>query len=176
MTELEHLVSKACAAAAGGFGVLSTSEKLAAALILNRHDWLVEMDYTMVEAIARIGPEWMALIPDAAKAVEYSHAALRVAARTAREETTLSSYASDDTVDVCAQLVTSGESPGYRDVSLTLDIQRLGANAKHRICMRLSPEDGTNIAQHIISVHRFAWDDGDPLDVRDGERRPRWIG
>jgi len=40
--------------------VLSTGEYLAAALLLNRSDWLDEKSYTMVEAIDRIGPQWLA--------------------------------------------------------------------------------------------------------------------
>jgi hypothetical protein len=66
-SELDHIVSKARDANNGGFGVLSTGEKLAAALILNRADWLAGMDYTMAEAIDRVGAQWLALIPAAAR-------------------------------------------------------------------------------------------------------------
>jgi hypothetical protein len=65
--ELGHIVSKARDAKNGGFGVLSTGEKLAAALTLNRADWLADMDYTIAEAIERVGAQWVALIPDAAR-------------------------------------------------------------------------------------------------------------
>ncbi|WP_370059660.1 hypothetical protein [Sinorhizobium fredii] len=41
--ELKHIITKARDAKHGGFGVLSTGEKLAAALVLNRPDWLAEM-------------------------------------------------------------------------------------------------------------------------------------
>lgn len=75
MNTLEHLVMKSRHAARGGFGCLSTGEKLAAALILNRSDWLNSMSYTIVEAIVRIGPEWMKFIPAAAKAVAEQEAA-----------------------------------------------------------------------------------------------------
>lgn len=64
--EYRHLRGKAQNAAQGGhdaWSVMSTGEKLAVAIILNRSDWLVQMDYTMAEAINRIGVEWMALIP-----------------------------------------------------------------------------------------------------------------
>ena len=43
----------------------STGEKLASALVLNRPDWIASMDYTLAEAIDRVGPEWLALIPTA---------------------------------------------------------------------------------------------------------------
>ena len=70
-TELEHIVRKARDAKNGGFGVLSTGEKLAVALVLNRPEWLADMHYTLAEAIERVGPEWLALIPEAARALEY---------------------------------------------------------------------------------------------------------
>lgn len=75
--ELQHIITKARDAKRGGFGVLSTSEKLAAALVLNRPDWLAEMNYTLAEAIERVGPQWLALIPEAARLLEYEdeHAA-----------------------------------------------------------------------------------------------------
>lgn len=67
---LDQLVSKARDANHGGFGLLSTSEKLAAALILNRADWLASMNYTVAQAIGRVGPEWAALIPTATSLLE----------------------------------------------------------------------------------------------------------
>jgi hypothetical protein len=39
-------------------GVLSTSEQLAVAIILNRPDWLAEWRYTLAQAIDRIGVKW----------------------------------------------------------------------------------------------------------------------
>lgn len=71
MTELDHIIRKSRDAKHGGFGVLSTGEKLAAALVLNRPELLAEMDYTLAEAIERVGPDWLALIPDAARALKY---------------------------------------------------------------------------------------------------------
>jgi hypothetical protein len=65
--ERRHLVSKCMDAKAGGFDVLSTGEKVAAALVLNRPDWLAQMGYTLAEAIDRVGPEWLALIPAVAR-------------------------------------------------------------------------------------------------------------
>jgi hypothetical protein len=40
----------------------STGEKLAVALVLNRMDWLQSMDYTIAEAIDRVGPAWLSYI------------------------------------------------------------------------------------------------------------------
>ncbi|WP_292597840.1 hypothetical protein [Mesorhizobium sp.] len=54
---------------------MSTGEKLAAALVLNRPDRLAEMNYTLAEAIGRVGPEWLSLIPEAARALEYEERA-----------------------------------------------------------------------------------------------------
>lgn len=69
--ELEHILAKSRDAKNGGFGVLSTGEKLAAALVLNRADWLADVDYTLAEAIDRVGPTWLALIPEAARLLAY---------------------------------------------------------------------------------------------------------
>jgi len=66
MAEFEHLLRKAQDAKAGGrnaWNVMSTGEKLAVAMALNKPEWLEAMGYTMLEALARIGPEWMSLLP-----------------------------------------------------------------------------------------------------------------
>lgn len=68
---LQQIITKARAAKNGGFGVLSTGEKLAAALVLNRADWLASMNYTMAEAIERVGPSWLERVPEAAKLLAY---------------------------------------------------------------------------------------------------------
>jgi hypothetical protein len=65
-TELVHILAKTREAAAYGPGALSTGEALVAALVLNRPDWLIAMNYTIAEAIDRIGSEWVKLIPAAA--------------------------------------------------------------------------------------------------------------
>jgi hypothetical protein len=46
-----------------GVGALSTGEALAAALVLNRSDWLAGMNYTMAQALERIDDDFFALIP-----------------------------------------------------------------------------------------------------------------
>ena len=66
---LEHIVSKSRQAKFNGYGLLSRSEALAAALVLNRADWLQEMDYTIAQALDRIGDEWSQLVPVAARLV-----------------------------------------------------------------------------------------------------------
>jgi hypothetical protein len=66
----EHLLRKASDAKRGGhdaWAVQSTGEKVAVALVLNRTDWLAEMEYTIPEAIERSGTEWVGLIPQIAK-------------------------------------------------------------------------------------------------------------
>ena len=68
---LQQIVSKSRAAKHGSFGVLSTGEKLAAALVLNRADLLAQAGYTMAEAIDRVGPQWLARIPEAARLLAY---------------------------------------------------------------------------------------------------------
>jgi hypothetical protein len=66
----EHLLRKSHDAKRGGHDawvVQSTGEKLAVALVLNRADWLEEVQYTIAEAIERSGPEWVAIIPQVAR-------------------------------------------------------------------------------------------------------------
>lgn len=68
---LKHIIDTSRAAKRGHFGVLSTGEQLAAALVLNRADLLAEAGYTMAEAIDRVGPNWLARIPQAARELAY---------------------------------------------------------------------------------------------------------
>jgi hypothetical protein len=68
--EFQHMLNKCRDAAQGGWSVLSTGEKLAAALVLNRADWLGTMGYTIAEALRRIGPKWAGMIPDVAQRLD----------------------------------------------------------------------------------------------------------
>ena len=52
------------------WAVQSTGEKAAVALVLNRADWLAEIDYTIPEAIERSGAEWVSIIPQVARQLE----------------------------------------------------------------------------------------------------------
>ncbi len=66
----DHLLRKSRDAKRGGhdaWGVQSTGEKVAVALVLNRADWLDEIEYTIPEAIERSGPDWLAIIPQVAR-------------------------------------------------------------------------------------------------------------
>lgn len=66
----EHLLRKAREAQRGGHEawiVQSTGERVAVALVLNRADWLAEIDYTIAEAVERSGAAWIALIPQVAR-------------------------------------------------------------------------------------------------------------
>ena len=42
---------------------MSTGEKVAVALALNRAHWLAGMDYKLAEAIERTGAQWLELMP-----------------------------------------------------------------------------------------------------------------
>ena len=83
--------------------------------------------------------------------------------------------------DICAKLVTYGDAPGYRDISLTLDCEVLGEQRQAvgtvRLDVRLGADDGVAVMQHIQRVHVFAWRDANrgPLDKLEGERRPSWL-
>ena len=71
--EFAQLLAKARDAKRGGIDAWrcqSTGEKVAVALVLNRHEWLVMIGYTMVEAIVRAGPEWVAMMPAVVRELE----------------------------------------------------------------------------------------------------------
>ncbi len=71
-SEYKHFLGKARDAKQGGheaWSVMSTGEKVAVALALNRADWLAEMQYTLAEAINRTGPEWIALLPKVVRTI-----------------------------------------------------------------------------------------------------------
>ena len=66
----EHLLRKSRDAKRGGrdaWAVQSTGERVAVALVLNHADWLVEIGYTLPEAIERGGAGWIAIIPQVAR-------------------------------------------------------------------------------------------------------------
>ena len=68
----KHLLRKALDAKRGGhaaWAVQSTGERVAVALVLNRADWLAEIDYSMPEAIERSGAEWLSMIPQIARQI-----------------------------------------------------------------------------------------------------------
>ena len=157
---------------------------LAAALVLNRPDWLAERNYTMAEAIARIGPDWTNLVPVVASEFERdaqadAHEAAERDRQRKIDEIGKCSGA-DSEPDFIAHLVTYGDSPGYRDVSFTVDLEPIGnASKRTRVNLRFNPVDGRAVAEHIAGVHRFAWNrsGGRPLDAKPDEMPPRgWLG
>lgn len=68
---LDKIIGIAHIARAGGFGALSTGEQLAAALVLNRADWLAAINFTMSQAMERLGTEWLDRIPSASLEFAY---------------------------------------------------------------------------------------------------------
>lgn len=65
--DYDQIRAKSLSAHRGRFGVLSTGEQVAAALVLNRADLLAEAGYTMAEAIDRVGDRWLPLVPVVAR-------------------------------------------------------------------------------------------------------------
>ncbi|MCC4607289.1 hypothetical protein LL967_05265 [Xanthomonas campestris pv. zinniae] len=67
---LQRTIEVARAAARlGEPGPLSTGETLTAALVLNRHDWLAEMGYTIAQALDRIDSNTVQHLRDAERAL-----------------------------------------------------------------------------------------------------------
>lgn len=187
--DFDHLMHKVRHAASGGINVISTGEALAAALVLNRPDWLANMGYTIAEALDRIDQDCIPLLSRVAKQweLEQEHEAEQQRSEALHAKTQAlfnadSNNAEDTPVLLTSKLVTYGHAPGYRDTSLLFDVEVIGQDVSHppyRIELRIRPEDGETIVSHLLSVHRSAWDNsGDrhtPIDVRAGEVRPRWI-
>jgi hypothetical protein len=181
--DLAHLLGKACDAASSGTSDMSTGEKLAVALILNRPDWLAAMNCTLAEAMERVGPDWLRLIPAVAQQFKREHEeaayAVAVKARQAKLAPVLAQQATDEVMDFSATLITSGDAPGYRDVRFTFDLEPIGEGRRPtiRAAISINAQDGERIVRHITGVHRFAWDrsGGRPLDAKPGEQRPSWI-
>lgn len=82
---------------------------------------------------------------------------------------------------VSAKLVSYGNAPGYRDVTLTFDCQVVGEDGRAvgpvRLELSLDPTGGVAVMQHVQHVHAFAWRNLEhgPLDLQAGERQPRWV-
>lgn len=180
MQPLEHIVMKTREAMqANGTGALSVGEAVAAALVLNRADWLAGMDYTIPQAIDRIGPEWAVLIPEAARIIAKADEAISRVEKRANDETALQSLGSgEDVVDVTAKLINYGHSPGYRSASFYVDVACLRSEKTVRLCLHFDAKDSAEMGQHIMDIHKSAWErrGGRPLDAKDGETRPSWMG
>ena len=80
----------------------------------------------------------------------------------------------DERIDLSATLVTYGNAPGYRDVTLVFDVEDLGGGTRRRIELHVSVDDSVKVRDHIDHVHRFAWSGSGPIDRREGEVRPKW--
>lgn len=175
MSRVNELTMKARdALVTGSTGGMSTGEALAVALVLNRSDWLSDMGYTIAQALERIDDELVRAVPVASRLVNEGSRAVAKAQMAAREEATLADLNASE-VDVNATLVTYGSAPGYRDVSLTFDMERLGGLKSHRVRLHIGAEDSVSILRHVLDVNKFAWSSHNPLDHKDNEKRPAWI-
>ncbi|WP_372364204.1 hypothetical protein ACCQ07_22065 (plasmid) [Xanthomonas sp. NCPPB 3583] len=179
---LQHILAKSRAAAAGDLGVLSTGEQIAASLALNRPDWLVDMGYSLAEAIDRLSADWLAQIPEAARQLVDEATAEKEAHAIDEQQRQLDALLEaprDEPVRLLAEFVTHGNAPGYRDVDLHLRVTPLyfHPQAEPRLlALRLRPDDALPIIESISSVHAFAWrNELGPIDRREGELRPSWV-
>lgn len=67
LADLTTILRAAQHAQDGHFAKLSIRQKLVAAVLLNRPEWVATMGFTLVDAIEQIGPQWLALLPTAAR-------------------------------------------------------------------------------------------------------------
>lgn len=177
---LAQIVSVSHSSAAGHHGVLSTGEALAAALVRNRPDLLG--DYTIVDALDRIGEHWAALLPAAARQFNMECDRRKERAADAARDQQHAALAADapadgGVVDANVKLITYGSAPGYRDCSLVVDVTPLGKSQAHRLGLHFKAGDALDILDHLRDINRLAWRDGQrgPLDRREGETRPQWL-
>lgn len=180
--DLAQILCKTRDAAAGDLNGLSTEEALVAALVLNQPEWLIEMQYTIAEALERIGPDWARLIPAAAKQFEQEretaeHEAARKGDEARVAQFTARPDAENGVIEFSASFVGASSAPGYRDVYLTFNLVRTGdvSSPTIRTTLNIRPGDGETIVREITDVHRFAWRKGAPGDAQAGEQRPTWI-
>lgn len=72
-----------------------------------------------------------------------------------------------------------GNAPGYRSYSLFFRSDgKDGKPAGERVELCFTADDSTRIARDIIDIHQLAWDRNDrrePIDIKPGETRPRWL-
>ena len=85
-----------------------------------------------------------------------------------------------DGAELAARLITAGDAPGYRDVTLHFSCKPMPRSDSSERSMHLNlhidAKSAEAIADHILGVHRFAWSRNElPLDVRPGEQPPRWF-
>ena len=183
MTIFDQILSASLSADRGAFGVLSTGEKLAAALVLNRPDWLEDMDYTIADAIHRLDHGWVEQIPKVAKAIAEERARSKTAAEAAGRVlqiarlTSAASTGADPTpIDLVGSFITYAYAPGYRDIQLVLAISDQAGHELIRGRINLSKDDSESIAASVREVHESAWRRGSPIDASEGELRPHWLG
>jgi len=81
-----HMLAKCREARDANWRELPTRERLAAALVLSRPDWLQAENRTIPEALSCIGPQWAALVPLVAGELELDPPASVRDARRANED------------------------------------------------------------------------------------------
>ncbi len=71
------------------------------------------------------------------------------------------------------KLVTYGDAPGYRDISLCIEINE--GDTKREVTLYFSKDNAIAIMRHVHEVNRIAWAGGKPIDAIEGEKIPRWL-
>lgn len=178
----DHLVDKAkYAQQVGSPGACSTGEALAAALILDRPDWIASMGYTLAEAIGRIDADWVEMIPLAERQVQSDceGGAYAPAERLCQEKLAMlrDRQMAGDPLRFSAQVISLGNAPEYRNLALKLDLVATGeARAQPmRAMLAFSASGTTQILEYVGDIHRRAWRRGRPLDAQADEAKPAWL-
>ncbi|WP_070760129.1 hypothetical protein [Achromobacter xylosoxidans] len=181
--EYKHLMSKVRdAAAQDDPGGMSLGEALTVALVLNRSDWLAQKGYTIAEALDRIDEDVIPLLRKAERTwreeCEDNKRVQHIQAQATSAAALFGAEADDSPIHLNGELITYSEAPGYRNPGFVFDVSQTGPGraVKHRIELRLRPQDAESIVDHLVRVHQLAWrSDNGPLDRQPGEQRPAWL-
>lgn len=151
--DLARIIGCAQEASWGGISALSTGEALAAALVLDRADWIDRLGFTLAQAIARIEPDWLALLPVAAQLLEQD---LNYRAAPPSQEPQAASPG--EPVHLDARLLSCGYASGCSETLLTFDLWPHGAapDLPLRIRIHVQPGDSERIMSHMSGAQPVA--------------------
>lgn len=85
--------------------------------------------------------------------------------------------------DFSARIVTYGVCPGYRKLSVTVELTEIGAHESAKpvsVDLSFDTASSLDILRELMDASRVAWRGSDghtikPLDAKTGEQPPRWV-
>lgn len=71
------------------------------------------------------------------------------------------------------RLANWSHAPGYRDISLIVEVD-IGGQFE-RTTLNFTKEDALKIAYYILDTNDLAWNNGPPIDALPNEKRPHFV-